>query len=79
MKADVQITALENVLTNDREKRYNFTRRQRNLMNVLHRPVEIATHSGHLAIPVRETLILESELETFSKIREGTTVGACGA
>jgi len=48
-------------------------------MNVLHRPVEIATHSGHWAIPVRETLILESELETFSKIREGTTVGACGA
>ncbi len=29
-------------LTNDPEKRYNFTRRQKNLMNVLHRPVEVA-------------------------------------
>ena len=33
--------------TKDLEKRYNFTRRQKNLMNVLRRPVEIATQSGH--------------------------------
>jgi len=32
---------------NGREKRYNFTRRLKSLMNVLHRPVETATHCNH--------------------------------
>ena len=31
--------------TNDREKRYNFTRRPKNLVNVLCRPIETATES----------------------------------
>jgi len=32
--------------TNDREKRYNFTRRPRSLMNVLRRPVETAVNTS---------------------------------
>ncbi len=31
----------------DHEKRYNFTSRQKNLVNVLHRPVEIAVDSSY--------------------------------
>ena len=38
---------LQDGLTNDREKRYNFTHRPRSLMNVLHRPVETAVNSSH--------------------------------
>ena len=41
-------------LTRDPEKRYNSTRRQKSLMNVLHPPVEIATQSGHS--PCKENL-----------------------
>jgi hypothetical protein len=33
-------------LTIDREKRYNFTRRLRSLVNVLRRPVETAAKSS---------------------------------
>jgi len=34
-------------LTNDQEKRYNSIHQQRNLLNVLRRSIEIATHSRH--------------------------------
>jgi hypothetical protein len=39
--------------TNGREKRYNLEHWQRNLMNVLRRPVEVATQSRRQSIGLR--------------------------
>jgi hypothetical protein len=40
---------LQDNSTSDPEKRYNSIRRQRSLMNVLRRPVEIAANRGRSA------------------------------